>query len=208
MSFGKGRKGLVKSSVTAPGETVVGSEVERPQQELVTIARITRPHGLRGEVIADILTDFPDRFADLDDVLLRLASGRLITIRLENAWPHNGRIVLGFVGIDRIEDTEPLRGASVMIERDQLIPLPPDTYYDFDLVDCQVLTTQGEMVGKVIGVQHFGAAPLLVVVTPESLEHMIPLAATICVEVDVDRKRIVVDPPEGLLDRPPAAGAG
>jgi 16S rRNA processing protein RimM len=208
MSFGKGRKGLVKSSVTAPGEKVVGSEVERPQQELVTIARITRPHGLRGEVIADILTDFPDRFADLDDVLLRLASGRLITIGLENAWPHNGRIVLGFVGIDRIEDTEPLRGASVMIERDQLIPLPPDTYYDFDLVDCQVLTNQGEMVGKVIGVEHFGAAPLLVVVTPESLEHLIPLAATICVEVDVDRKRIVVDPPEGLLDRPPAAGAG
>jgi 16S rRNA processing protein RimM len=206
MSFGKGRKGLVKSSVTAPGETIVGSEVERPQQELVTIARITRPHGLRGEVIADILTDFPDRFADLDDVLLRLASGRLITIGLENAWPHNGRIVLGFVGIDRIEDTEPLRGASVMIERDQLIPLPPDTYYDFDLVDCQVLTTQGEMVGKVIGVEHFGAAPLLVVATPESLEHLIPLAATICVEVDVDRKRIVVDPPEGLLDRPPAAG--
>lgn len=212
MSFGKGQKSRLNGqsgdlSVNQRMKPEVdrkfpetGPEIVPADHELIVIARIARPHGLRGEVIADILTDFPDRFADLDQVRLRLDSGRLTTLGLEHAWLHNGRVVLGFAGIDRIEEAEPLRGASVLIEREQLIPLPPDTYYDFDLVDCQVTTTQGEAVGKVTGVEHFGAAPLLVVVTPEEREHLIPLAASICVEIDIDRKAIVVDPPAGLFD--------
>lgn len=190
--------------------------------ELIAIARIARPHGLRGEVVADILTDFPDRFAELASVCLRLPAGEVIERRLERSRLHQGRVVLKLAGVERIEETEPYRGATVLISYEQLIPLPPDSYYDFDLVDCQVVRRLGAagatlgdaetpeaaetpgtselIIGRVTGVEHFGAAPLLVVVTPEGREHLIPLAAAICVEVDVRRKRILVDPPEGLLD--------
>jgi len=81
-----------------------------------------------------------------------------------------------------------------------LVPLPPDNYYDFDLVDCEVRTRAGEVVGQVTGVEHFGAAPLLVVLSPETKEYLVPLASSICVEVDIELKKIVIDPPAGLLD--------
>jgi len=168
--------------------------------DLITIARIARPQGLRGELIADILTDFPERFDALDQLCLRLSTGQLVERRLEWSRPHKDRIVLKLRGADRVEDVEGYRGAAVLIERSQLVPLPPDNYYDFDLVGCQVETRQSALVGRVIGVEHYGAAPLLVVAAPDEREHLIPLAATICVEVDIEARRIVVDPPEGLLD--------
>jgi 16S rRNA processing protein RimM len=169
-------------------------------QELITVALIARPQGLRGEVIADLRTDFPDRFEDLDAVRLRLASGQLEDRQLEYGRLHKGRIVLKLVGSDSVEDADKLRGAAVLITRSELVPLPPDSYYDFDLVDCQVLKRDGELIGRVAGVEHYGAAPLLVVISPETREFLIPLAASICVEVDTRQKRILVDPPTGLLD--------
>ena len=169
-------------------------------EDLITVALIARPQGLRGEVIADLRTDFPDRFEDLDEVRLRLASGAVVERQLEYGRLHKGRIVLKFVGSDSVGEAEMLRGASLLITKSQLIPLPPDSYYDFDLVDCQVLTRDGGMVGRVAAVEHYGAAPLLVVVSPETREFLIPLAASICVEVDTAQKRIIVDPPAGLLD--------
>jgi 16S rRNA processing protein RimM len=181
-----------------------GQEDERSPvgdaEDLISIARIARPHGLHGEVIADILTDFPERFEDLEEVLLRLPSGEVRSQGVERTRPHKDRVILKFRGFDRIEQTDLLRGASVLITRSELVPLPADSYYDFDLVDCEVLTCQGETVGYVTGVEHYGAAPLLVVVAADRREFLIPLAATICIEVDTIRKRIVVDPPEGLLD--------
>lgn len=180
--------------------------------DLVSIARIARPHGLRGEVVADLLTDFPERFGDLDSVRLRLASGATAAWQVEWARPHKDRVLLKFLGVDDVEQAGMLRGAVLLVTRDELVPLPADRYYDFDLVGCEVVIKSagsagsgesegsGEPVGRVSGVEHFGAAPLLVVVTVENREHLIPLAASICVEVDIARKRIVVDPPEGLLD--------
>lgn len=151
-------------------------------------------------MIADLLTDFPERFAQLEEVRLKLASGEIVTHRLERFRLHQGRIVLKFEGCRNIDEAESLRGASVMITREQLVPLPADSYYDFDLVGCQVVTIGGEEMGRVVDVQNFGAAPLLVVEGEGSREMLIPLATSICPEVDVRRKRIVVDPPEGLLD--------
>lgn len=173
---------------------------EASGKDWITIARIARPQGLRGELVADILTDFPDRFDALDRFFLRLSTGQLVERQLEWSRPHKDRIVLKLRGADRIEDVESYRGAAVLIERSQLVPLPPDNYYDFDLVGCQVETRQAVPVGRVIGVEHYGAAPLLVVSAPDEREHLIPLAAAICVEVDIQARRIVVEPPEGLLD--------
>ncbi len=167
--------------------------------DFITIARIARPQGIRGEVIADLLTDFPERFARLETAQVKKANGDLVNLRLENHRPHKGRILLKFAGYDTMDAAEGLRGARVIIAPDQLVKLPEDSYYEFDLIGCDVVTVSGGPVGCVTGVRHFGASPLLAVGNGER-EHLIPLVSGICLEVDIANKRVVIDPPEGLLE--------
>jgi 16S rRNA processing protein RimM len=169
-------------------------------EELIAVARIARPQGIRGEVIADLLTDFPERFAQLDEVRIAKPGRQVEVMRLEKARPHQERIVLKLQGCDSRNAAEALRDARVFVTRSQLVVLPKDTYFDFDLIDCAVSTTAGLTVGKVVRVHDFGAAPLLAVLCKDDREILIPLASAICVDVDVAQKRIVIEPPEGLLD--------
>ncbi|MFN0087366.1 MAG: ribosome maturation factor RimM [Blastocatellia bacterium] len=167
--------------------------------ELISIARIARPQGIRGEVIADLLTDFPERFAALEVAHVRWPDGRVEALGLERARMHKGRMLLKFAGCGDRDAAERFRDASVVIRREELVELPADTWYDFELVDCEVRTTAGVNLGRVVEIHRYGAAPLLVV-KGEAREALIPLAHSICVEIDPANKRIVVDPPEGLLD--------
>lgn len=189
--------------MSAPSETAPASpaalDAPLDVEDLISVARIARPQGRHGEVVAELLTDFPERFAQLKVAHVKLVNGAVALRELEKSWLHKGRVVLKFANCDSIEQAEELRAAQVMISRAQLIELPTDTYYDFDLIDCQVTTKDGSGLGRVTGVQSYGAAPLLVV-QDGAREHLIPLALSICLEIDTARKRIVVDPPEGLLD--------
>jgi 16S rRNA processing protein RimM len=169
------------------------------EDDLICVARIARPQGHRGEVIADLLTDFPERFARLGATFVKLADGRLLSLKLENSRLHKGRIALKFSGYDSMNRADELRGARVMITRDQLVELPDDTYYDFDLIGCEVSAHDGLRIGRVEEVQNYGAAPLLVV-RDGSREFLIPLVLSICIEIDTGQKRIIVNPPEGLLE--------
>ena len=180
---------------------VAGPDVTEDVREddLISVARIARPQGLRGEVIADLLTDFPERFARLGRVYVKRADGRLLLLDLENSRLHKGRVALKFAGFDSISGAEELRDARVLVPRDQLVELPEDTYYDFDLIGCEVAAIDGRHLGRVEEVQNYGAAPLLVV-RGGARELLIPLVLSICVEIDTGRKRIVVNPPEGLLE--------
>ena len=173
-------------------------DAEQPEP-LISIARIARPQGVRGEVIADILTDFPDRFDDLDEVTL-LRDGKVLgSLALEQYRFHKGRVLLKFAGYDDADRAEELRGASLVITPDELVELDDDEYYVFDLEGCEVVTVDGQPLGVVTKVDDYGAAPLLSVKT-EKKEVLIPLTRDICPDVDVDNKKIVVNPPEGLLD--------
>ena len=170
------------------------------QADLVAVARIARPQGIRGEVIADLLTDFPERFAQLDEVHLAKPNSAVECRTLEASRLQNGRVVLKLKGCDTRTDAETLRDARVLVTSEKLVKLPSDTFYDFDLLDCAVSTTAGQSVGKVVDVQKYGAAPLLAVKSDGGKEVLIPLTNSICLEVDVAQKRIVIEPPEGLLD--------
>ncbi|MDX2031651.1 MAG: ribosome maturation factor RimM [Blastocatellia bacterium] len=180
--------------MSAPPESV-----PRGDEELISIARIARPQGVRGEVIADLLTDFPERFAAIEIAHLRWPDGRVRKLALERARIHKGRVLLKFAGCDDRDEAEAFRDASVLVTREELVELPADTWYDFELVDCEVRTTAGVLLGKVVEIHRYGAAPLLDV-RGEGREALIPLAHSICVEIDPANKRIVVDPPDGLLD--------
>jgi 16S rRNA processing protein RimM len=168
-------------------------------EELISIARIARPQGIRGEVIADVLTDYPERFAQRRTVWLGKTETAARLVELEKARLHQDRVILKFKDCDTRNEAEALREHRVFIERAALVELPAHEFFHFDLIGCAIVTRSGETIGEVSDVQDFGAAPLLIVKQPER-ELMIPLADSICVEVDVVHKRIVVELPEGLLD--------
>src|SRR5262249_44804863 len=115
----------------------------------IGIARVARPHGIRGAVIADLLTDFPDRFDELDEVRVENATGQVRELGLESWRLHGHRVILKFEGYDTMSAAEELRGARVVVDKEQLVRLPEDTYYDFDLIGCEVATSSGDWLGRV-----------------------------------------------------------
>ena len=185
------------------------TEVLRPR--FIAIARIVRPQGNRGEVSAEITTDFPGRFQRLERVFLGAGwtgAGRDQTCQeftLERAWPHKGRIVLKLVGIDSISQANALRGREVLVPYEERVPLPKDTYYWLELERCRVVAGAAAKrveIGTVVAVEPTNGVPLLHVarVKPGGGEVLIPLAQEICREIDPEAKLIVIDPPEDLLE--------
>ena len=167
--------------------------------ELVIIARAVKPRGLKGEIVAELLTDFPERFEDLDELVLVSPSGERTTKRLEDYWFQNDRVVLKLSGYDDVETAKELVGVEFAVPESERVPLPADHYYDWELEGCTVKVGD-DSIGQVSSVLRTGGAEILVVTDNSGKELLIPLADSIVVEVDAARKTIVVDPPEGLLD--------
>jgi 16S rRNA processing protein RimM len=170
-----------------------------PEPGLVLVGVVARPHGLRGHVIVNPETDFADeRFAPGAQVLLMM-DGRLRPLTVSSLRFHHGRPIVGFDGIESIEAVAPLAQHGVWIRDSDRAPLEAGRYYHSDLVGCRVETAAGIEVGEVVRVDEAGGSPLLAVEQGRD-EVLIPLAESICREIDPAGKRIVVDPPEGLLD--------
>ena len=167
--------------------------------ELVVIARAVKPRGLKGEIVAELLTDFPERFEDVDELVLVSPQGERTTKRLEDYWFQNDRVVLKIFGYDDVDAAKALVGCEFAVPESERVPLPADHYYDWELEGCTV-TAGVENIGQVKSVLRTGGAEILVVTDNSGKERLIPLAEPIVVEVDPVRKTIVVDPPEGLLD--------
>ena len=191
---------------------------ETPQW--VLIARILRPRGNKGEVAAELLTDFPQRLTQLREVFVgHVESGpRLHAVKA--CWlsqNHRGQAVFHFVGFDSIAAAEELRGLEVFLPFEQLVTLPAGQYFVSDLIGCAVFETSAtpsvvssapcfaatapSLLGTVREVQFTGedvsGTPLLVVDTAHG-ELLIPLAHDICRKIDVPARRIDVALPEGL----------
>jgi 16S rRNA processing protein RimM len=167
--------------------------------DLVLVGRIARPHGLKGHVVVNPETDFVEqRFAEGATLWTRSDCGdEQLVIR--SARLHGARPVLGFEGIERVEDAERLVGLELRVPEDTLQPLSDGTYYQHQLIGCAVDTVGGERVGTVVRVEGGSAGSVLEIEGPRG-QVLVPLAAEICVDIDVRGKRIRIDPPEGLLD--------
>ena len=167
--------------------------------ELVAIANIVRTRGLKGEVVAEILTDFPDRFKSLETVTAVRQDGERVELKIEKFWFQNGRVILKFEGYDTVESGEKLRDVEICVAESETVDLDEDEYFDWQLEGCKVETIGGEAIGEVRELLRTGGTELLVVASGAK-EHLIPFANAICVEVDVENKLIKVDPPDGLLE--------
>jgi len=168
-------------------------------EDLVTIAKIVKTRGLRGELVADILTDFPDRFDHLKKVFAVKPSGETLELEIEKFWFQKGRIVFKFVGLDSIEEAEKLRDCSVCIAEEEIVELEEGEFFDWELAECAVETIDGENLGKVSELMRTGGTEILIVKGAKK-DYLIPFAEAICVEVDIENKLIKVDAPEGLLE--------
>lgn len=175
------------------------SEIAGSSGDLVAIAKIVRPRGLRGEVLAEILTDFPERFAGLRDVTAVIGDGTRAELKIEEHWFQKDRIVLKFAGYDSLDDAEKLRGAEICVGEAETVELGNGEYFDWQLTGCEVATLDGQAIGRVSGVMRNGGTEILSV-TGDEKEFLIPFAESICISVDIEKKQIVIDPPEGLLE--------
>ena len=167
------------------------------------MARILRPRGLRGEVAAEILTDFPERLPKLREVWLANGRSEPRRAKVRRCWlstSRGGQAIFLFDGIENVEAAERLRGCEVQIPLEQRAKLDPGNYYVGELIGCEVWETgAAAAMGAVRDVEFPGGAPLLAVETGKG-EVLVPLAAEFCVRVDVKAKRIDVALPEGLRD--------
>jgi len=170
------------------------------EPEFLTIAQILRPRGVKGEVVAEIVTDHPERFAAVTRVRLEAPDGTFVESRLERYWFHRGQIVLKFEGCETIETASRFRGWWVKIAREEAVPLEEDEYFLFELLGSEVRTESGQRVGIVRDILETAEVPVLVVEGEEAEEVLIPFARAICPVVDSAAKLIIVNPPDGLLD--------
>ena len=177
----------------------MNSAREDRDEDLVVVARAVRTRGLKGEIVAELLTDFPERFEDLEELVLVSPSGERTTKQLEDFWFQNDRVVLKLTGYDDVDTAKQLVGFEFAVPESERVQLPDDHYYDWELEGCTVKVGV-ESIGTVKSVLKTGGAEILVVADDSGKERLIPLADSIVVEVDTAGKSIVIDPPEGLLD--------
>ena len=166
---------------------------------LVAIAKIVKPRGLRGEVVADVLTDFPGRFETLSEVIALSPNGTRSDLKIEDAWFQKDRVVLRFAGFDSVEAAEQLRDVEICIPESDVATLDEGEFFDWQLEGCKVETIDGDEIGTVRELMRTGGTEILVIEHGDK-ELLIPFAEAICTDVDIERKVIRVDPPEGLLE--------
>ena len=167
---------------------------------LVAIGEIGRPHGVRGEVRVRPLTDRPERFEDLRDcVLWDEVRNRRQPCRITGTRVHAGALVVAVAGYDSPEAVGALTGWLLAVPESEALPPPDGHFYPWQLVGCRVLTEDGRDVGRVLRIEGSPAQDLWVV-GDERREHLVPAVAEIVREVDLAGRRVVIRPPEGLLD--------
>jgi 16S rRNA processing protein RimM len=169
---------------------------------MAVVGRIARAHGIRGQVVVNLETDFPDRrFRPGSQFFAKRGAspGDIVSLVLTTVRFQNGRPVVGLEGVETMNDAEALAGVELRVPVEELEPLPEGTFYHHDLVGCQVVTGGGDAVGTVESVEGSAGGSRLVVAGAKG-EILIPLASDICRTIDIQGKKIVIEPPEGLLD--------
>lgn len=170
----------------------------------VWLARIRRPQGRKGEVFAEVLTDFPEKFADRRRLWL-LSQGGVAPrqAELRAYWLHKGGVVLHFAGVDSITDAEALAGLLVAVPSAERAELPAGEVHIADLIGCTVVDVASgspHVIGEVENVERApGTAPILIVRGPRG-EVLIPFAQSFLKKLDLDARRVEMALPEGLAE--------
>jgi 16S rRNA processing protein RimM len=176
---------------------------EDRERDFVLLAHLVRTQGRHGELIADILTDFPDRFKERTHVWLLPPDGKTAPreAEIERHWLHKGRVVLKFAGVESISDAALLAGYQVAIPREQRAPLAEDAFYVADLIGCHVIDEANSCadLGPVLDVvRGTGGALDMLVLSRANEELLIPFAKAYLVQIDLENRLLRMRLPAGL----------
>ena len=170
-------------------------------EPVVVVAHVVKTRGLKGELVAELLTDFPDRFADIRSLIAVSPDGERQLVNLEDYWFHQDRVVLKLAGFDTVEAANQFVGYQFAVPEGERVVLEEGYFYDWELEGCLVETNDGAPVGRVSEVLRLGGEiDTLAVDDSAGQRRLVPMIESIVVEVDVTSKRIRIDPPEGLLE--------
>jgi len=166
----------------------------------LVVGQIVRPHGIRGEVVVEVTTDEPAaRFTPGAALVTDPATAGPLTI--EAVRPHQGRLIVAFEGVPDRDGADALRGVKLCVDSAEVPPpTDPDEYHDFQLVGLTAVDLSGEALGDVVRVDHPPGADLLVLRLASGRTALVPFVKAIVPTVDLDAGRVVLTPPEGLLD--------
>jgi 16S rRNA processing protein RimM len=167
----------------------------------ILVGRILRERGRIGELTAEIYSSQPGRAEKLKDVMLGLG-GLKRPVQVERLWYHNGRPVFKFFGIDSISDAEVWRGADLLAPENERALPEQGEYSHADLIGCEIWAPEplGASLGVVRGIEDYGSQTLLRVEKRGGGEMLVPFVKAFCREIDVARKIIRVELPEGLTE--------
>ncbi|MFP4015467.1 MAG: ribosome maturation factor RimM [Halanaerobiales bacterium] len=166
--------------------------------KMITIGKITKHQGNKGEVRVLPLTDIPERFELLEYVYL-FRDDKSLKKEIESIRFHKKFVILKIKGIDDIGTALELKDYQVKITEDMLLPLENNQYYIDDLIGYEVLTNDGQVIGNIVDVISTGGTDVFVV-TGKDREYMIPAAHEIVTEVDEEEERMWIEPIPGLLE--------
>jgi 16S rRNA processing protein RimM len=167
--------------------------------ELLVVGKVQRPHGLSGEVSIEILTAFPDRFSPGAQLVWRrgdLEKGLTVT----GVRPHADRLLLTFSGVADVDAARELAGGDLCVPESEAFPVPEGYYYSHQIRGFTCEDRRGRLLGRAAGLEQAPGGPLLSVETPAGRTALVPFVHAIVVSVDSDARRIVLDPPEGLME--------
>ncbi len=185
-------KAASSPDTTTPG----GDPGENRPPPFLAVAHIVAPFGIKGEVRAELLTDFPDRFRNLEHLFM---GNPPAPVNLERVRHSRDQLLIKIEGYDDRDAAETLRGQELWVPTSEAMPLGEDEYYVYQIEGLAVWTTQGQHLGKVTEILFTGGNDVYVVEDEQGHEILIPAIADVVKEVDLDTGRLVIELLEGLI---------
>jgi 16S rRNA processing protein RimM len=171
--------------------------IQRP--EYIVVGQFGRPHGVSGEIYLNVLTDNPERFQKKGTFLIRGGDGWK-EIRVDSVKSSSGRPVVKIAGVDNSDQAKILLNEYLYIHNSVLGNLAEGSYYHFDLIDCRVVNESGHELGRVVDIETYPANDVLVIESMDGIKYLLPIIRPFLKEIDIEKKLIIIDPPEGIFD--------
>ena len=166
--------------------------------EYIKVGRIINTHGIKGELKVFPLTDNLDRF---DDLKVAYLGDNKEKVEIEQVKYYKGLAIIKFKEFDNINQVMKFKDDFLYIDAEDKVELPEDHYFIFDIVDCNVYDTEGRKIGVVTDVLQYTSNDVYVVKDMEkNKEYLIPAVKKFVVDIDIENKKIIIDPIEGMIE--------